>query len=102
MEHKTNWSWKCWWLFTTGWFILTAGVLFLSEKFNDIDAILYPSVFILILSMLIGPGTIGILLPLPFTQEALLVRRVAPFISYCVCFFLMRMFYLLCLTLGLF
>ena len=94
-----EWKWKHWGLFTAGWYILTFGVFFLSEKFKDVDAVLYPSVFILIFSMLFGPALIGTMLPLPKTAELARLRRIVLFVTYVVCYLSMRGLSLLCFRL---
>ena len=101
MMKMTDWTWKHWGILTAGWFLITFGVFFLSEKFKDVDAVIYPCVFILIFSMLIGPGMIGAMLPLPKTQDGAKLRSIAPFISYVVCFLVMRGLSLLCFRMGI-
>ena len=51
---------KQWLMLTIGWFILTPGVFFLSERFMDIEIILYPSVLLLLVSMIFGFDAIAI------------------------------------------
>ena len=60
---KADWKWSQWSLLAGGWLIVTFILFYLSERFKDIDAVLYPSVFLLILSMLLGPGLIAGMLP---------------------------------------
>ena len=84
------WKWKHWGIFTACWFLGTFGVFFLREKFKDVDAVIYPSVFILIFSLLIGPGMIGLLIPLPRNEDYVRLREVSVFVSYFICYMAMR------------
>lgn len=95
-----NKEWTNWCIMAVIWFLGTFGVFFLSEKCKDVDAVMYPSVFILILSMLVGPGMIAMMLPPPKNADQAELRKVAPFISYVVCFLAMRGLSLLCFRLG--
>ncbi|MBR6420365.1 MAG: hypothetical protein IKS42_08515 [Oscillospiraceae bacterium] len=83
---KADWKWSQWSLLAGGWLIVTFILFYLSERFKDIDAVLYPSVFLLILSMLLGPGLIAGMLPPPKTPEDAALRRIAPFFSYIICY----------------
>ena len=81
-----QWKRKHWALLTAEWFIGTFGVFFLSEKFRNVDAVHYPCVFLFILSMLLGPGAIGAMLPLPKNADQAALRRAAPFLTYVACY----------------
>lgn len=54
------------------------------------DALLYPSVFILILFMLIG-----LLIPLPHNEDTANLRQIEVFVSDVVCFLAVRGFAML-------
>lgn len=71
------------WLCTAaGWYHVTFGVFYLSEKFNYIDAVMYPAVFILIFLMMLGPGTVALLCPPPKTEKGAALRAWLPLIAY--------------------
>lgn len=86
MMKMTDWTWKHWGILTAGWFIITFGVFFLSEKCKDVGAVRHLCVCIFILSMLLGPRYIGAMLPLPKNEDQAALRRVKPYLSYVVCF----------------
>lgn len=91
---------KQWLLLTIGWFILTPGVFFLSERFMDIDIILYPSVLLLLVSMIFGPTLIGVLMPLPFTPKWNRARRFVVFLTYFVCYVFIWLFARFCFMMN--
>lgn len=97
----SEWKTKHWVLMILIWYIVTFGCFFLSEKFNDTDAVMYPAVFIMILFLLIGPGMVGAMCPFPKTAAGAQLRQWVPLVCYVVGWVSMRILALICFRLHI-
>lgn len=95
----TEWTWKHFLLTLAGWYLLTFTAFFMSEKYKDVNWIVYPCVFILIFSMLLGPAVVGAMTPLPKTPQEGESRYVMPLVIYAVCWIPMIVLARLCISL---
>lgn len=83
---------KQWIGMVIGWFVITFTVFALSEIFKD-TWVIYPSVFILILFSLIGPGVLGATVPPEIVPLGSRLRPILPFLAYIICLVSVRLFY---------
>ena len=103
MNLNINRTWKCWGIFSIGWLVLTEGAFILSEKFRDVDWIMYPSLFIMLLCAAIGPGAIVLLFP-PMAKldgKPWMITKIPIVLGYVVCFLLIRLFSMLFFQLNI-
>ena len=82
---------KQWIGMVIGWFVITLTAFAMSEVYKD-TWVIYPSVFILILFCLIGPGVLGKLIPPEIVPPDSRLRPVLPFLAYVICLLSVREF----------
>jgi len=98
---KGSLTFRQWLMLALTIYAIEVGVFIASELFKNTEYLIYPSVFILILTCLIGPGVIAGTFP-PETAEkhpnaALIVRICA----YPFCLLSLRLIYIVLHSLGL-
>ena len=90
------------WLFgVLFWYAVTISTFCVSEYFRD-TWLIYPSVFILIAFMLIGPGMIGMMTPFCLVRPDSPLRPLLPLLAYGICYVSMWLFGLFCGRMHLF
>ncbi len=87
---------RYWVLNVIVWFCMTFGLFVISEKFRDVNWVLYPSVFLLIMSLLLGPGTLALLTPHSENPKTEQLRTLMWPAMYIGSYALMRMLSLFC------
>ncbi len=99
--YKNELPLKKWLVAVLLWYLVTFGVFYLSERFNDIDAVLYPSVLVLIFCCLVGPYCVGMMCPTGNNSFTPVMKRLIVPICYIVGLLSVRLFYVFLIRNGL-
>ncbi len=94
-------TWPQWWMFTLIWFAVCFTLFWFSEVYRDVDAVIYPCVFFLIFSMLLGPGTCAGCMPPPESEENAVIWQFRVLILYVAWWGLTALLARGCFRLGL-